>query len=225
MTGLASMTGGEYQSSTALNTFNGGLTISGGTFTGSSGNVDVNGVFTLSSGTLTAPSGTLFASTTFTISGAPTFTHNSGTVELDSAAATITTNGETFNNVTFSNTSGSKTLVGSFPIAGNLVKANNGSVIASPTVTISLSGNYTVTGAVGITDPDIIVKFTGTAAQTISLVPANAPKIEVDKASNSLTLASNVTTANTFTVIAGTLDLSTFTLNANALFDVQGGTL
>src|SRR3989338_8117204 len=53
-----------------------------GTFTGGSGTIDINGTYSLTGGTFTSTSGTLSVSSTFTISGSPTFTHNSGTVNV-----------------------------------------------------------------------------------------------------------------------------------------------
>jgi hypothetical protein len=88
VTGLATISGGEYKAGSATQTFDGGLKINGGTFTGSTGTVDVNGTLEFSSGTLTAPSGNLQVSGDWNRTGGA-FNANGGTVLLDGNNQTI----------------------------------------------------------------------------------------------------------------------------------------
>jgi len=74
-------------------------------------NSDIDGSLIISGGTFIAPSGTLTMASNLTISGSPTFNHNNGTITFDgSSSATLTCNNIVFNLISFTHTSGTKTI-------------------------------------------------------------------------------------------------------------------
>jgi hypothetical protein len=126
VTGTTTILFGNYLTSTATQTFTGGLhinstgggsltmstggivaggiTVTNGYFVGGSGNIDVNGNVNILGGELTASSGT--GASAFTVSGNWTntggvFTHNSGTVTFDPSTNHTLTGSNSWNNLTF----------------------------------------------------------------------------------------------------------------------------
>jgi trimeric autotransporter adhesin len=82
---------------------------------------DIGAAFTITSGTVTAPSTTLKVAGAFAKGPTATFTHNSGTVELNGTGAqAIPTNATTFNNVNISNTGGAVSANAAITIDGTL---------------------------------------------------------------------------------------------------------
>jgi filamentous hemagglutinin family protein len=234
VTGTTTIDGGTYLAGTATQTFTGAFSQTSGTFNGQSATLDYNGTWSLSGGTFTATSGTMTAASTFTVSGSPTFNHNSGTVTFDGGTVTLTTLSITFNNLTVSNLGTStKTLAnGSSPtVAGTLTMAgvNSASLLVAATggATINLTGNLVVsTGGLG--DEDLTININGTGAQSISQGAATfRALLVVNKASGTLTLASNFTPSltATITITQGTIDLSTFTFDVNVAYTQNGGTI
>ncbi len=161
VTGLTTVSGGEYKASTATQSLNGGLTVSGGIFTGSTGTVQTTNV-TLSSGTLTAPSTTLSVSGDWSKTGGGTFTHNSGTVSFTktSGPQTLNSGGSSFATVdhnqagtlqlvtnglttsgTFTNTTGDFDINGLATSLGTLVLVSGSIVDTNGTPAQITSGN------------------------------------------------------------------------------------
>lgn len=120
------------------------FTQASGTFVGANFIVDVNGAFSLTGGSFTAPSTTLSVSGAFTISGAPTFTHNGGTVTFDgTTSAALACNSATFNRVTLVPTSTANKTIGtdcSLPLGANPIVGTDSANF------ITLNGTLTGTG-------------------------------------------------------------------------------
>ncbi len=180
--GAASLVGGTYLASTATQTFNGGLSVSGATFTGSTGGVDVNGIFAMSSGTFTAPaSGASFTvSDDFNVSGG-TFTHNSGTVTLDSSTnATVNAPlvGLTFN---------------------SLVSSTSGKTIQFTSGDTFNAANFTMSGVSGT---PIVLTSTGGGAWTVNPTTATVSFATVTNSNN--TSGTTITATNSTNVSGNT---------------------
>ncbi|MFA4981855.1 MAG: DUF2341 domain-containing protein, partial [Candidatus Omnitrophota bacterium] len=149
VTGLATVSGGTYlASSSAAQTFNGGLTISGGTFTGSGGVVDINGDLIISGGACSAPTGTLTISGNWLQTGG-TFAHNSGTVNFDGTGAQTLEFIDGFYNLTHS---GAGTL--------NVALWYSADWTYRKTIIISKS---VVSGGSDLTDFPLLIKFSADA--------------------------------------------------------------
>lgn len=203
-----------------------------GTFTGAatSGNIDVNGTYSLSGGTFTSTRDTLFVSSTFTISGSPTFTHNSGTVELDGASASVTITPSTavFNNVTVNKPGGAAIIANSntLMMSGTLVmtRGNINQTTIPSTGSIAVQGHIIQgsasdggTGRVEITGSGDQT-FTGNATSSTG----NLPIIEIDKSGGTLTLIGTLRTSGHWTYTAGTVDATTN--DSTMIFWSNGGT-
>jgi hypothetical protein len=185
ITGLTTVSGsGTYQASTALQAFNGGLTIGGGIFTGSTGNVVATNVI-IGGGTLIAPSGTFEVSGNWSRSGG-TFTPGTNTVTFTLGSGTQTIAGvQTFNNLahtgagtvqllnngltvggTFLNSAGSFDANSLTNIVTGLTSFTGGNYLASTTLQtfnggVTLSGG-TFTGSTGGVTATNIVLNSGT---------------------------------------------------------------
>ncbi len=186
-----------------------------GTFTGGNSTIDINGTFALSDGTFTSTSGTLSVSSTFTISGTPVFTHNSGKVQFDTSAATITPSTATFSSVSFTSAV-AKTIADSntLTVAGTLT-LTDGSIAQT---TIPAAGSISAQGA-SITQAStfdggsglIVINgtidqtFTGSATTTVG----GLPNIEISKTLGTLYLAGTIRTERNWTYTQGTLDATT----------------
>ena len=88
---------------------------------------------------------------------------------------------------------------------------------------IGVRGNWTIDGTATLTGTATTVTFNGTGAQTIGGTSSTTFRnITVNKASGTVTLAGNQAVTNgDLTASAGTLDLSSYTMNRSA----SGGTL
>lgn len=191
----------------------GNFTQSGGTQNfGSYSPFTVSGVFTLSSSAaFTAPSGTLTVKSSFTIDAGTTFTHNSGTLNFDVIAsdATLSCNSTTFNLVTITATSRTKTISSncSFPLGNNPTTGNGGS--------ITLSGTLSGTGTLSI----------GTTSTSSNFV-LNSTAV--------LSGFSGLSVAGPYSQSGGTQNfgsyspvtfLHNFSLNSSAIFTAPTGTM
>lgn len=194
--------GGSF--TTGANTINansgGGINSAGGTFTISNGGtVNVTGGFNVGK-----------AGTDGIVTLVTGGTLNADAITLGETTATTTCKG-TFNH------SGGTANIGNLTIDGTGANAYN--CTSSPT--INITGNWINNKT--FTPATSTVNFIGTGTQTIS-GSSTTPfyNLTVNKTSGILSLiSSNQTIGNNLTITAGTLDLSTFTLNRVAL----GGTL
>jgi hypothetical protein len=99
VTGLATVSGGEYQTKSGDHAFNGGLTISGGVFTGGTADITLTDL-TLTSGTLIIPSGSFSLTGNWSKTGG-TFTPGTNFVSFDgSGTQTLNSGGSSFYNLT-----------------------------------------------------------------------------------------------------------------------------
>lgn len=158
--------------------------------------------YTLDAGTLTAPSVFNVSSTFNIVSG--TFNHNSGTVNFNgNAGATLSCNNVTFNLVSFTHTSGTKTVSStcSFPLGNN------------PTLA-------TGTGSTGVTNNGVL---SGSGTLTTGVFNFNT--------GSSLTGFSGISAGSTFTVAGGTANFGSYTsffatgLSGGAPVVISSGTL
>jgi hypothetical protein len=197
------------------------LTLSSGTLTLPNG-ADINSALIISGGTFNAPSGNMSVAGALTISGSPIFNANNGTVIFDGAAATLTCNNVTFNNVIFDNTT-TKTVQSSC----NLPLGASPSVGAAITLNGTLTGNGTytaVTGGMTLNSGAMLSGFSGLVlAGTLTVSGAT-----VDLTSyTTVDINTNFTfSSGSFTAPSGTMTVAgALTFSGAGTFDANGGTL
>src|SRR3989344_888875 len=195
-----------YDGTTSITGLSAGNTYNDLTFDGSGGAwtlgaaLDVNDDLTLTAGTLDV-SGSNFGITVggdWTDTGAGTFTEGTGTVTFD-GTGTLNAN-ETFNNVTI-NSGGTVTLGAALDLADTLTISGGALDVSGSNYNITVGGDWTDTGAGTFTERTGTVTFNGTG-----------------------TINSNET-FNNIAISAGTLTVSTNTLQAGGTFALSGGTL
>ncbi|MBI3520296.1 MAG: PKD domain-containing protein [Bacteroidetes bacterium] len=161
--------------------------------------------------TLTINSGTLSAGN-FNISLTGNWTNNGGTFDPGTALVTFTATtpqtifksaGETFNNITFSNT-GNKSLLSS--ISANTLTINSGSLTAN-SFSISLIGNWVNNGGTFVPGTGSVL-FAGTSAQTIFKSGGETFNNILSTGTGTTTLLSVITATN-------------MTINTGSSFDVN----
>ncbi|MFO0702273.1 MAG: hypothetical protein U0514_00085 [Candidatus Andersenbacteria bacterium] len=158
-TGTLTFSGGTFTMNTgsSLSGFGGlaanSLIVAGATANfGAYSPMTVASLFTLSAGTFTAPSGTMSVAGAFTINFSGTFVHNGGTLNFNGASgASLSCNSATFNLVTFTHTSGNKTIGSActFPLGNNPTIGSgtggqitlDGTLSGTGTLTVGASGN------------------------------------------------------------------------------------
>jgi hypothetical protein len=192
----------------------GSLTQSGGaniTFI-DAGNLNIGGDFTYTSGTFTAGSGTVtYNGGNFQSVGGVTYNQ----LVINKTAATATAGSTTVVNGNLTVTAGTFDFSGPTTILGNVTIAAAG--IATNRTTISIGGNWNNNGS--YLPAGGAATFNGTGSQSVMATSFN--KVIVNKASGTLTLAGNITLNSDFQILAGTVDMGTYTANRNTL----GGTL
>jgi hypothetical protein len=222
---------------------NGDLTLSNGT-SNRSINLNMGSGTTTILGTLTQKGN---ASINFSGNGSlrlgGDFVYNSG--NFTPGSGTVLYNGTdqqevanvSYNNVTVNNTLGNVSIPRGVAIAlaGNLsllsgqleidttsitingnVTINSGATLNCHGVSIAAAGNWTNGGSYLSTTGTVTLN--GSAAQNIS--GGNFNNLTINKSSGSAVLTGNNTLAGNFSIISGTLDLSSYTLNRQS----QGGT-
>ncbi len=180
----------------------------------------VSGNFSLnSSGSFTAPSGTASFGSNFTLKSNSTFSANGGTVNFNGGTAALSCGNKTFNRVTFTNASGTKT-VGtncSLPLGSN-PNANSGGSI-SLNGTLSGSGTLTTAGTLTLGGAGSLSGLTGLATNALTVNGS------YDFGSYSpFTVNGNFTLGGSLTAPSGS---STFAGNFtnNGSFAANGGTM
>ena len=108
-----------------------------------------------------------------------------------------------------------------FTVSGNVVIGANGTVSHTAAVTLSLTGNWTNSGAYNTSNTKATVAFSGTT-QTIGGSTATAFRKLTINSSSTTTLAVNISVANQLTV-SGTLDPTTFTVSGAGKLVVNAG--
>lgn len=231
----------------------GDLTVSGATVDfGSLTTLDINDALIVdSSSVFTAPSATMTVAGAFTLASGSTFNANGGTLSFDgTTTATLACNSQTFNLVTFTHTTGVKTVnsncslpLGNDPVVGvgsNPDLTLNGTISGSGTLTIgdAVNGNlFTVNNA------GVISGFSGISlgSFTVSNATLDFSSLTSFTESNAYTqTGGNVTFPNdadmngsftlnagsTFNAPSGNLYFgSSISINASATFNANGGTI
>ena len=164
------------------------------------GDVDLDGVLTATNGT--------DGNSTITVSGSwdstnGTFTSTNSTLVFDATSSkNITSQGESFDNVTFNGSGGSWVLQDAFDADGDLT-------ITDGTFDVNTSGDYSVNVGGNWDNNSTFqarsgtVNFDGTVAQTISHGAATFSTVQVSNSSNDVTFDEAFTTTNFTSTTAG----------------------
>jgi hypothetical protein len=214
-TGTLSVTGGSLSVSAASTT--GGLNLSGGTI-GGTGSVSITGVLAWTGGTMTG-AGTTFANTV-SITGSASKTLTGGRI-LNAGNTTWSGNTGANNTINIAatsifNSSGSFTDSNAFDstISGGTFN-NSGSFNKQSNTTTTIATVFNNTGTVNVNAGNLLMQAGGTSTGTFNI--ADGAKIEMR---NGTHILNNVTTSG-----AGTLQISTENVGADALVTINGGTL
>ena len=228
---------------------NGTITVSGGTIL-SAATLTVNGSVSISSGTIHMASALATAPTDVIIIGVGgTFTQSGGSVDVKDFTTTAGSPNGTYNQSSgtfkiyhdFKNSGAFNSTGGTIEFAGTgggnafnapgtnqffNVLVNSGVTTdfsSNLAASISVAGDWTINGTATLTGNATTVTFNGTGAQTIGGTASTTFRnITINKASGTATLARNQTVTNgNLSISAGTLDLSSFTMNRSA----SGGTI
>ncbi len=158
------------------------------------------------------------------------FTAGSSTVTYSGGAAQVVAP-VTYNQLVFSKSTGVATLAGNCTVNGNLTLTNGGTFFFAGTVAVAggvyiqtntvLNPTLTATVTVGgdwvcngtLNPAGGLVLFNGTGAQSIG--PSAFYDVDINKASGTATLAGNISSYSDLEVLAGTLDLATYTVTAS----------
>ncbi len=214
------------------------FTVSGATVGTGNCNLDLNGPFILSSGSITAPgsgeSMTVAGSMTFSSTG--DFIPNGGTLTFDGGVATLSCNNEQFNMVTFTHTSGAKTISSncSLPLGNNPSATNNitvnGELTGSGTLFLTrslvLNNGSSLAGFSGLSLGNLVVD-----TRTLDLSNFSPAVMYGEFASNAINLTNGATLiaptgelelyddvhfeSGTFTHNNGTVELHSSSFNTN----------
>lgn len=225
-------TGTISQGSNAIIIGTGNALFSGGTFTGGSASISIAGTFTISGTAFTSTSNTLSVNGNFTISSG-SFTHNSGAVSLK-ATQTFTvsnTGGTTFYSLSFAPAATATfTITSTTAITvSNQLTLGGTAAITLNSGTINVTGNVSVSNAIGGGGGSATINFGGSGSQSFTgSGTANlglTPNIRIDK-SGTLTLYSVIACGGNWTYVQGTVDAvtnsSSVTINGNKNLDGQG---
>ena len=238
-------TGGTLNISSAVTVnANGTITVSGGTIL-SAGNLTVNGSVIISSGTIHLANALATAPTDSVIIGVGgTITQSGGSVDVKDFTTTAGSPSGTYNQSSgtfriyhdFKNSGTFNSTGGTIEFAGT----GSGSAFNAPgtnqffnvlvdsgvttdfssslAASISVAGDWTINGTATLTGNATTVTFNGTGAQTIGGTASTTFRnITINKASGTVTLARNQTVnGGNLSISAGTLDLSSFTMNRSA---------
>ncbi|MBI1907859.1 hypothetical protein HYS28_00365 [Candidatus Uhrbacteria bacterium] len=205
------------------------FTHTNGTFTSGAVSVDIDDDLTVSAGTWNASTGSTIVGGDLTVSAGAAFNDNSGSFTFDTAAdQTINVDtSETFYDLTIDKGNNQQTITSGDTIAiTNTLNLTNGRF---QTGTIDMQG-ATTTVASGYDSGTAVLKFSGTATQTLTMQHASVNNFDgnivVDKSGGSLTLGSALTLdsgSQTFTLTNGAFSTGNFNLSTLA-FSQGGGT-
>lgn len=246
---LTVSTGGTFTVTSALTVnANGTLTVNGGTVL-SSATLTINGTVNISSGTIHMASALATTpAAVITIGAGDSFTQSGGTVDTrdltttaGSPAGTYTQSSGTLrvyrdfkNSGAFSSTGGTIEFVGSPTTATwptttgatqffNVLMSVDPSFDQNAALSISVAGDWTSNVAVNPSGRLTTINFNGNGAQSIGgSASTTFANVTINKSSGTATLAqTEIITGGNLSISAGTLDLSSFTMNRSA----SGGTL
>ncbi len=201
-----------------------GLIINGTANYGSYTTFTVSAAFTLNSGgVFTAPSGTASFASTFTINSGSTFDANGGTINFNgTASATLSCGSKTFNLVTFTHTSGTRTVSSdcSLPLGNN--PSTTGPIVLNGT--LSGSGTLSAGGTLTLGATGALSGFSGLSASGSLIVNGtyNFGSYSTFTVTGTFLLNSGAT----FTAPSGTASFTgSFTLSSGSTFNANGGTV
>lgn len=187
--------------------------------------INTAGTITFDTNTLTFGGDFVYVAGTVTTTSSLVYFNNA------SGTKTLTTNGITFNNVTFGNTSGNTyTLSNVMDITGTLVfgTANSNTYTLNGS-SISVKGNITITITNGTIAGTTVLNINGTGSQTWSGTSSTPIRLDtnINKSSGTLTLGTNIAyNTGTLTYTAGTVDTttnsSTLTIAASTTLNTSG---
>ncbi|PIS07475.1 hypothetical protein COT78_03310 [Candidatus Berkelbacteria bacterium CG10_big_fil_rev_8_21_14_0_10_43_13] len=161
-----------------------------GTFIPESNNVNISGSWDATGGTLTSASSTFVFNSTAT-------------------GKTVTSNSQSFNNLTFNGSGGGWTLSDDLTVAGAL-NVTTGTLDAS-SHTINLSGSGTPFTIAGTFTPSTgTVNYTGSSATNVTGITYY--NLTLNHTDTTFTAAGDITVSNVLTVTAGTFDASSRTI-------------
>jgi hypothetical protein len=194
----------------------GGASLSGGTFTGGTANITCGGAFTISGMAFTSTSGTLNVGGNFTLSSG-SFTHNSGTT-LFASSKTIT-GSTTFYNLTLGTPAGSTAThtiaTGTVLTVSHTLTLSTTNALTINTGEIEAQGDITINNTAAGGGGSALIKINGTGSQTLTgsgtAGTGKLCKVEIDKSSGTLTLASIISIDNDWTYTTGTVSSGTGT--------------
>jgi len=177
---------------------------------------------TLKGGTFTASSGTTSISGALKIAGG-SYKANGGTLNFNGAGATLNCGGATFNLVTFTHTSGTKSVSSSctMPVGANPAANSGGSITLNGT--LSGTGTLTTGGTLTLGATGQLSGFSGLAARNLTLKGSyDFDAYEPFTVSGVFILKPGAG----FKAPSGTASFGkNFTLASEATFDANGGTI
>ncbi len=214
---------------------------SNGVFSANTATLDFNGHFYLSGGTFNSTSGNFYLSGLWEHTTSGTFNHNNGTMIFDGVITTsnrkiqILNNSETFYNLIFDMSSGTKLLYSendNLIILGTLnLKSGSIGAWSNSFHSLEARGNVNVLNTFG-TIQDVAIKFAGNASlQNFDLSNAT-DKVDgdviINKSSGEVKMLSNLTMNYAYTqyltLTSGNLNLNNQTINSSpyGTFNVNG---
>jgi fibronectin-binding autotransporter adhesin len=240
VTGIFTNNGGSTGSATSLVT--GSITVAGAWNAGSFTTFTDSGTFILNSGAVfTAPSATMSVSSTFTINSGATFTHNNGTINFNgTTTAILSCNAASFNAVTFTHTSGTKTVSSNCTFPSTTVNASGGSLVVNGSVTgtgtvvlanLTLAAGSTYSGFTGLTVSTLT--SVSTTLDTTSYTTFSPTALTLGATGNITMPSTGTSTITTLTLVSGSVFTggtgnitinNAFTLPSGATFTASSGT-
>jgi hypothetical protein len=169
-----------------------------------------------------------------------TFNHNNGTLNFNgTTTATLTCNSVQFNLVTFSNTTGTKSVSTNcnLPLGNNPSATSGGTILLTNNGTLSGTGTLTTGGTLTLNGSGTMLSgFTGLALNNLTVGPTASQTYNVAADLNGYSsvavagsLLVNTPTngfSTTLTAPSGTMTVSTnFTVNSGATFNHNNGTV
>ncbi|MDY6987456.1 MAG: hypothetical protein SWQ30_05300, partial [Thermodesulfobacteriota bacterium] len=194
-------------------------TSSGGTSPGSDIHIHTNATFTAG--------GSISCGGSWTAESGSSFTHSSNTVTFAATATgkTITTNGQSFYNLTLNNAGGGWTFQDNVDVANDLT-ITNGQVTGPSSGTINIGNNWDVSGGTFThNDSEVIFDATDSGNTITSGSNGTFYDLSFNGAGGSWTFQDNVDVANDLTITNGQVTgPSSGTINIGNNWDVSGGT-
>ena len=211
-------------------------------FTATSGQLTVNAITTIQDIDFSGYTNVITFTAALNVSRNITFNTSTSTYTTAGAegiqktgTGTIVSNNKTWTaGFTFSAGTYTVTLNDKMTVSGTVTFANNNTVTLSPNNVLDperfdVTGNFTISGG-GVLTGTALIKFTGTANQTLAATNAGTIRtnVKVDKTGGTLTFTGSLNyNTGTFTYVQGTTNTGTSTLvvsTATTTFNTNGST-